>query len=488
MNAVMHRNGLEGSARDRRVRTPPRRRPAPAGAAKWLAGLGALVAAALTGGCATYHALPLARAANLAPRLSELHSAVAPARAGVPARRIDLDEPLSIDDIGLLAVLNDPALRAERGAHALAQAAVLQASLLPNPSASFSFEAFVGGIGTSGWAASLTEDLRAILTYHSRVKSAHFALGEVNADLLWRQWQVAQQARVLALGLYWEGRSIGLARREVELLHREVRAVRSATAVHVLGLAVLAPLLSAQASAEQFLATAHLTQQQGWQTLDALLGLTPGVRFAIAAPELPPVPSSLERLIARLPERRPDLMALRLGYRSADENVRTAIIGQFPAFSLGGIWEDDNGNVRNAGPLANFTVPLFDRNQGQIAAARATRRLLHEQYQSRLDQAVGTAEALVARIHRLDRDVGRARREARLARSFSRAARRAYSQDNLDSRALVDYETTALKRRIEANTLELSRGEARIALTVDLGLGLPRARITLPAHPRTLAE
>ena len=33
-----------------------------------------------------------------------------------------------------------------------------------------------------------------------------------------------------------------------------------------------------------------------------------------------------------LPQRRPDLVALRLGYRSADADVRTAIIGQFPAF------------------------------------------------------------------------------------------------------------------------------------------------------------
>ena len=212
------------------------------------------------------------------------------------------------------------------------------------------------------------------------------------------------------------------------------------------------------------------------------------MRFAIAAPVLAPVPSSLEPLIARLPERRPDLVALRLGYRSADENVRTAIIGQFPALVLGGQWDQDNTNTSNAGPTAAFGLPIFDRNQGQIAAARATRRLLHEQYQSRLDQAAGAAQALVARIRRLNLDVGRARREARTADSFSRAARRAYSEDNLDSRSLVDYETTALRRRIEANTLELSLGEAHIALTVDLGLGLPRARIALPAHPRTFAE
>jgi outer membrane protein TolC len=443
-------------------------------------------AAALLGGCATYHALPLARGPDLAPRLSLLRATVPPLRPGAQPRRIDLSRPLSLDDIGLLAVLNDPALRSERGERGLAEAGLLQASLLPNPTASLSFEPLVSAGISPSWTAVLTENVRAILTYHTRVESAHFALGQVDADLLWREWQVAQQARVLALNLYWGGRSVTLARRELGLLGREVRAVRSATKARILGLAALAPLLAAQAAAQQFLDTANLSELRGWQDLDALLGLAPGVRFAIATPVLPPLPSSLKTVIGRLPDRRPDLVALRLGYRSADENVRTAIIGQFPAMMLGGEWDQDNTDTRNAGPTAAFAVPIFDRNQGQIAVARATRRLLHEQYQSRLDQAVGTARALAARIRQLAGDVRRARREARVAESMSRAARKAYAEENLDQRALVDYETTALERRIDANALELSLGEARVALTVDLGLGLPRIRMALPAHPRTL--
>jgi len=443
-------------------------------------------AAALLGGCATYHALPLARGPDLAPRLALLRATVPPLRPGARPRRINLAKPLSLDDIGLLAVLNDPALRAQRGEQDLAEAGLLQAALLPNPAASLNFEPLLSVGVSPSWTAILTENVRAILTYHTRVESAHFALGQVDADLLWRQWQVAQQARVLALNLYWGGRSVNLARRALGLLDREVRAVRSATQARTLGLAALAPLLAAQASAQQFLDTANLTELRGWQDLDALLGLAPGVRFAIAAPVLPPVPRALKAVIGHLPDRRPDLVALRLGYRSADENVRTAIIGQFPALMLGGEWDQDNTNTRNAGPTAAFGLPIFDRNQGQIAAARATRRVLHAQYQARLDQAVGMARALAARIDQLSGDLGRARRAARVAESMSRAARKAYAGENLDQRSLVDYETTALERRIEVNALELSLGEARVALTVDLGLGLPRIRMAVPAHPRTL--
>lgn len=442
--------------------------------------------AGVLGGCATYHALPLARTADLAPRLGLLHATVQVLPSAGGSRHIDLSKPLSLDDIGVLAVLNDPALRSERGYLELARAGVLQASLLPNPTGHLTFEPLLSPGVSPSWTASLTENVGAILTYRTRLAAAHFALAQVNADLLWRAWQVAQQARALALELYWGGRSLKLARRDLALLDREVRAVRAATRARMLALSVLAPLLMARASAAKFVATASLTELRGWQDLDALLGLEPSVRFALAAPALRPLPSTLKPWIADLPERRPDLVALRLGYRSADENVRTAIIGQFPAFVFGGQWDQDNTNTRNAGPTVAFGLPIFDRNQGQIAAARASRRLLHEQYQSRLDQAVGMAESLVVRIRQLHGDVARASRAARTAEMMAAAARKAYAADNLDQRSLADYESAALKSQIEANALRLSLAQARVALTVDLGLGLPRIGLAPPAHPRTL--
>ncbi len=405
-------------------------------------------------------------------------------RAGAAPRRIATGKPLGLADIGLLAVLNDPALRAQRGEMDLAQAGLLQSSLLPNPSGSVSYEAFVGGIGTSAWAASLTEDVKSILTYHTRVKSAHFLLRKVNADLLWQQWQVAQRARVLALALYWGRISVELSRREVRLIDLEVHQARQAAKAGSLALTALAPLLAAKATADQALAAFSLTQMRNWQVLDALLGLEPGVRFAIAGPTLTGPPSDLKPWLATLAQRRPDLVALELGYRSADENVRTAIIGQFPVFALGGIWEDDNGNVRNAGPVANFNLPIFDHNQGHVAQARATRRLLHEQYQARLDAAVGAVKGLAAQIRRLTHDVHTAQHAAAEAEALSDSARQAYAQGTIDQRTLADYETTALERELEAVSFARSLGEADIVMSVELGRGLPETRIDPPDAKR----
>jgi len=438
----------------------------------------ALGGEALLGGCALYHPLPLARAPDLVGGLSGLRTQIPATRPGEAGRRIDIEKPVGIDDVGLLAVLNDPELRAEQGQADLAQANLLQASLLPNPSASVSYARLLGGTDVApAWTASLSQDVKSILTYHTHKKSARFQAQQVNADLLWQEWQVAQKARLLALDLYYGRQSLDLSRRELHLLDQEVKKVQRAIQTRNLDFTALAPLLTAKAAAEQAVASLGLTQLQNWQSLDAMLGLDPEVRFAIATPSLSPLPADLTALLTSLPDRRPDLVALQLGYRSADEDVRAAIIGQFPAFVLGGQWGQDTSNVRSAGPLATFDLPIFDRNQGQVAQTRATRLVLHEQYQARLDDAFASVRGLDAQVRRLTEDLDNASGAAAAAETMSQSARKAYAQGNMDQRSLADFETTAVDRRVEALALARSLGEAQITLTVELGLGLPPTRL-----------
>jgi outer membrane protein TolC len=419
----------------------------------------------------------LAEKPNLAGSLSQLqHELPAPGNGA-----FDIDAPLNLNSIGLLAVLNDPELRSEWGQIDIAQAQLVQGSLLPNPSANLAYGLLLGGPGTTAsYAASLSEDITALVTYHARVNAAEAHVAEVNAEQLWQEWQVAQKARLLALDLYWGRRAIEAQQHELEIVSAAYDKVRGATAAGNLDLAALSPLAASKATAEQALATQELEELKSWQALDGLLGLTPDVRFAIAPPQLPPMPSDIDRLVTGLPEQRPDLVALQLGYRSADEEVRAAILGQFPAFALGGSWNSDNTGVRSAGPTATFELPLFNRNQGQIATSKATRLLLHEQYQARLDNAVAGIKGLMAQHAQLRVNLVAAREAAASAETLARSARSAYAQANLDQRAWTDYETTALQRQLEVIALERSLGEIEITLTVELGMGLPHTRIVPP--------
>ncbi len=439
------------------------------------------LALCMMSGCATYHPLPLATRAHLAPDLHGLDTTLPAAAANASPRRIDVDRPLDPATVGFLAVLNDPALRSEWGDMAVAQAGLLQASLLPNPSVGLGFAALLGGPGAApSYTASLSQDVAALVTYRARVSAAEAHVSEVNASLLWQEWQVAQQARLLALDLWYGDRSIAVNRRELDLVSDEVTQAQAATAAGNLALPALAPLLAAKASAEQALVTLDTNRLTQWQSLDALLGLAPNVRFAIAAPDPPPLPADLTPLIERLPETRPDLIALRLGYDSSEAGVRAAILGQFPALVLGGSWTSDTSRVRSAGPTATFDLPIFNRGQGQISQSKATRLLLHEQFQARLDSADGTVRGLAARQRRLSEDLVRARQAADSADALARTARTAYVQGNLDQRSLADYETTASQRELEVIDLERTIGENDITLSVELGIGLPTARLAPP--------
>ncbi|WP_447411797.1 TolC family protein, partial [Clostridium perfringens] len=73
---------------------------------------------------------------------------------------------------------------------------------------------------------------------------------------------------------------------------------------------------------------------------------------------------------------RTDLAALRQGYSAQEAAVRLAIIQQFPTLDLTvNANRDSAGNVLT-GPAVAFTLPLWNRNRGNIAIERTTREAL----------------------------------------------------------------------------------------------------------------
>jgi hypothetical protein len=121
------------------------------------------VAAGLTG-CATSHPEPLPRRTDLAAGLAGLDLNVTATGDPDPSRRIA--RPLTIDQIGLLVMFNNPHLKSERGTLDVARVALLQATLLPDPDRQSRLRAqLVAGPGTAASiAASLAQDIVALVT------------------------------------------------------------------------------------------------------------------------------------------------------------------------------------------------------------------------------------------------------------------------------------------------------------------------------------
>ena len=89
----------------------------------------------------------------------------------------------------------------------------------------------------------------------------------------------------------------------------------------------------------------------------------------------------------RIADRRLDLVALKIGYKSQEEKLRGAVLGQFPKITTGFSQARDTTNVGTSGFSITIGLPFFDRNQGQIAVESATREQLFNEYIDRLFEA-----------------------------------------------------------------------------------------------------
>lgn len=432
-------------------------------------------------GCATYEPLPLSEQARLASGVEQLKLTLPAVEPGQAPVTLDPKQPLTPEQVGLLAVMNDPELGDQRGKLEGGKADLLAARLLPNPSVNLGYAFLLGGPGTAdAISVGISQDIRSIVTYGAHVDAAKSRYKQVSADALWDVWQVAQKARLLAIGINAEQREIDLREKQLAVLTKQLDDIRKATEAGNLDLTAEAPMRATEAGAQRDLAAVRLTWIKDWQELDSMLGLQPSARFVIADPAPVKVPDSVDPLIASLPARRPDLVALKLGYDAAEHDVRAAILGQFPAFTLGGSGGSDTTSVSSFGPDVTFDLPIFDRNQAKIASTRATRLELQAQYQARLDDAEGTARGLLNRMHVVEVNLTHARTAADSALAIQRSALNAYAQANLSQRDLTDYQSTALERQVDVLDYERTLHEDSVALEVELGLGLPQTNPLVP--------
>ena len=106
--------------------------------------------------------------------------------------------------------------------------------------------------------------------------------------------------------------------------------------------------------------------------LDKQLGLPPEMKLVLAPPDPSPVPPPAEALVSQAINRRLDLQALRAGYQAAEADLHKAVLEQFPNLTLALAGASDTANNKTIGPVVSFTLPLWNRNRGNIAIANAT--------------------------------------------------------------------------------------------------------------------
>ena len=284
-------------------------------------------------------------------------------------------QPLSLDSAFEVALLRNRSLQATYESIGVAQADLVQAGLLRNPTLSGSVRLPLSPGGLIELEGSLVEDFLSLFTLPLRKRFASLALEdakfrvgsavlELSADVqvAFVRLQAAQQLVVLRQKLMdAEGASSELAARQYRAGNiPELDAVNRQAAYEEARLEV------ARAENDVLDARETLTrlmgvwgQQAGWQ---------------VTAP-LPPVPEKdveLEHLEPSALSRRLDLAAARTETESLTRALELASGTRFlTQLEVGVSGSRDTEGNRVLGPTISLELPLFDQHQAQLARLEA---------------------------------------------------------------------------------------------------------------------
>jgi outer membrane protein TolC len=339
--------------------------------------------ALLIGGCASYHARPLHPRQTVrtfaARRLDSPAARNAVTRllpqppAQWPPRRWNRAELLAV------ALADNPQLAVARAEVGSSLAHQITAGEIPNPTIELQSEY---ALHDTPWLYGIAFELplRSPTLRRLEISQAQIATSRERWQLMGTTWAVR---RTLTASLSeWQGaqrrRALlrALISEQKELLQQQRARVQAGEDAP----ATLVPVQDALLQAQQQLGEARADAQLAQSDAAAALGLPPQALDGLALDwprwgTPPPVATgNLQVARARALLSRGDLSAAINDYVGAENRLRQAIARQYPQITLmpGYYW--DHG-IQKIPFDVGLTLPLFNRNRGEIAEARAGREL-----------------------------------------------------------------------------------------------------------------
>jgi outer membrane protein TolC len=395
------------------------------------------------------------------------------------------DDGLDMTEVAILAVVNNPDLKAVRDERGVARAELIAAGILPNPQLTAGVDHPTSGPGNvDAFNMGLGYDISTLLTRKAGIAAARANSMSIDLTILWQEWQVVQQARVLFVESVEQEKQFRILQAFRDLMDTGYQHARQALKEGNITIDVVSADLAALQDATAYL---HDLERQLTKTrndLNALLGLSPEVKLdLIDGNDVPnPDPADIDANLSLLPQHRPDLLALQAGYASQEERFRKAVLAQFPALTIGITRARDTSNVYTLGFGITLSLPIFDRNQGAIAIEKATRERLYDEYQARLNGAYSQVKGLLEQMHLVSKQYESVTSSLPDMEQTAERAKAALDEGNLDITTYTGLQAALLKKRVEAIALEKTMLEQRIALQTLLGNELPRGLVPAGIH------
>ncbi|MEO6996407.1 MAG: TolC family protein, partial [Lacunisphaera sp.] len=324
----------------------------------------------------------------------------------------------------------------------------------------------------TGRNLGLSWEITSLLGRQDRIAGARTGAAAFDLSLAWQEWQAAQDARLRAFRILSLRARLPLLRAIETDLAATLDSLRKAMA---LGQETIGDVTAAS---EIWIAaqSARLAAEQDYQSELAALNLSLGqpadaeiaLKAATSFPELPPETSAAP-LLQGLEQRRLDLAALALGYESEEAGLRAAIKAQFPKIGLSFAKVNDTSDVRTHTYGVTIDLPLFDRNQGNIAIARATRQQLFNEYVARVAEARSEVVLILGKIAAVRAQLAADASALPALQQQVTAYEKALQTNNASAPAYREARSLFTTRKLDELTLRQQMIELDVALEIATG-------------------
>lgn len=287
---------------------------------------------------------------------------------------------LTLEQLEQMALENNPTLAQSAAEVKAAAGRERQSGLYPNPTVGYQGEQIRGGVqggGEQGFFVSQDVVLGGKLGLNRKIRAQESKQAEAEAE--------EQKLRVLnsvKLAYYRVLAAQEMVEVRHQLSHLAGDAAETAHQLANVGQADEPDVLQAEVESEQAelaVVTAEQTQGRLWRELAAAVG-KPQLAMAHLTgnlDELPPDES--EQWLKAIVEESPAVKIARLGVEKADASLARARREAIPDLQLrGGLEQNHELNEASGRPFglqgfaeAGVQIPLFNRNQGNVGAARA---------------------------------------------------------------------------------------------------------------------
>lgn len=423
------------------------------------------------GGCALYHSRPLEQKATPADASTLAAAAQQVKAARLAPLPIPLQGPWSDLQLADIAIVANPDLKALRAQADVADAQVFASGLLPDPQIGIGVDDPDGSGVVNAYTLGAGFDIAALLTRHSRVDAARANAEQVRRDIAWQEWLAANQVRLLARRWQFLEREHDVAARAADAAKKLLALTQAAVNQHNARLDDLAlrrvAVLDARAREGGLARDVEAARLQ----LNQAVGVAPDARLPLADATALHDPSTLDAaaLEKQALANRLDLAALRAGYASQEAAVRGEILQQYPLPSITLTRARDTTPVYTKGAALSFSLPLWNRNRGGIAVAKATREQLHAEYAARVFDAQSSIAAQIESLKQIAAQRQALDAQLEKLRDEMQPLERASERRDV---ALVTFETARaalLDKEIASLALAQAQSEGEIALAIDVG-------------------